>query len=52
MKMSGQELVSTWEIKQKCSSYNPNSKKCYSCLNERSEILTYQGNNLLTNKQN
>ena len=34
-----------------CPSYNPNSKRCLLCLNEKYEIATYKGNNLL-NKRN
>ena len=51
IKKSGQEPVITWEIVQKCSSYSPNSKKWCLCLNEKLEIVTYQGNMLLNNKQ-
>ena len=34
-----------------CRSYNPNSKRCLLCLNEKYEIATYKGDNLL-NKRN
>ena len=48
IKKSGQTTVITWKIVRKCSSCNPNSKRCYLCLIEKLEIATYQGNNLLT----
>ena len=41
MKNSGQTPVITWKIVRKCSPYNPNSKRCYLCLNEKLEIVTY-----------
>ena len=50
MKKSGQTLVITWKIVQRCSPYNPNSKKCYLCLNEKLEMTTYRGNSLLNKK--
>ena len=50
MKKSGQIPVTTWEIVRKCSSYNPISKRCYLCLNEKLEVASYQGNNLLNKK--
>ena len=37
----------TWKIIRICTSYNPNSKRCLLCLNEKYEIATYKGNNLL-----
>ena len=33
-----------------CPSYNPNSKRSHLCLNEKYEIETYKGNNLLNKK--
>ena len=33
-----------------CCSYNPNSKCCLLCLNEKCEIATYKGDNLLNKK--
>ena len=33
-----------------CPSYNPNSKRCLLCLNEKYEIATYKGNNLLNKR--
>ena len=50
MKKSGQTPVTTWKIVRRCSPYNPNSKRCYLCLNEKLEIATYRGNNLLNKK--
>ena len=35
-----------WKIIRICRSYNPNSKRCLLCLNEKQEIITYKGNNL------
>ena len=37
----------TWKITRICPSYNPNSKRCRSCLNDKYEIAAYKGNNLL-----
>ena len=52
-----------WEIKKRsgtpkitrkiiriCRSYNPNSKRCLLCLNEKYEIATYKGDNLLNKR--
>ena len=50
MKKSGHTPVIMWEIVRKCSSYNPNSKRCYLCLTEKLEIATYRGNYLLNEK--
>ena len=33
-----------------CRSYNPNSKRCLLCLNEKYEIATYKGDNLLNKR--
>ena len=40
----------TWKIIRICPSYNPNSKRCLLCLNEKYEIATYKGNNLLNKR--
>ena len=32
-----------WKIDRICCSYNPNSKHCLLCLNEKYEIATYKG---------
>ena len=37
----------TWKIIKICRSYNPNSKRCLLCLNEKYEMATYKGDNLL-----
>ena len=50
MKKSGQTPVITWKIIRRCSPYSPNSKRYYLCLNEKMEIVTYRGNNLLNKK--
>ena len=50
MKKSGQTPVITWKIVRRCSPYNPNSKRCYLCLNEKMEIAAYWGNNFLNKK--
>ena len=50
MKKSGQTPVITWKILQRCSPYDPNSTKCYLCLNEKLKMTTYQGNSLLNKK--
>ena len=50
MKKSRQRPVNTWEIVRRCWRYNPNSKRSYLCLNEKMEIATYRGNNLLNKK--
>ena len=51
MEKSGQTPVIMWEIVQKYSPYNPNSKICYLlCLNEKLETVTYRGNCLLNKK--
>ena len=52
-----------WEVKKRdgtpnitcriiriCRSYNPNSKRCLLCLNEKYEIATYKGDNLLNKR--
>ena len=52
-------LIEFWEMKKRsgrpkikrkiiriCRSYNPNSKLCFLCLNEKYEIATYKGGNL------
>ena len=45
-----QTPVITWKIVRRCSPYNPNSKRCYLCLNEKLKISKYRGNNLLNKK--
>ena len=50
MKKSEETPVITWEIVQKCSPDNRNSKGLYLCLNEKLEIVAYRGSNLLNKK--
>ena len=38
-----------WEILRKHQTYNPNTKRCSLCLNEKLEIARYKGHNLLNN---
>ena len=40
-----------WETVKKCLSYNPQTKQCLLCLNEKLEIATCKDHNLL-NKRN
>ena len=40
----------TWKIIIICRSYNPNSQHCLLCLNEKYEIATYKGDNLLNKR--
>ena len=40
----------TREIIRICRSYNPNSKLCLLCLNEKYEIRIYEGDNLLNHR--
>ena len=40
----------TWEIIKQSTPYNPSSKKCYLCLNEKLEIATYENDNLLNKR--
>ena len=37
----------TWKFIRICHSYNPISKRCLLCLNEKHEIVKYKGDNLL-----
>ena len=37
----------TWSILRECPPYNLRKRKCYLCLNEKLEINSYKGNNLL-----
>ena len=39
-----------WEILQKYQTYNPNTKRCSLCLNEKLEIASYKGHNLLNKR--
>ena len=40
----------TWKIMRICCSYNPNSKRCLLCLNEKYEIATYKEYSLLNER--
>ena len=48
-KRSGTPKI-TWNIIRTCRSYNPNSKRFLLCLNEKYEIATYKGANLLNKR--
>ena len=39
-----------WEILRKHQTHNPNTKRCSLCLNEKLEIATYKGRNLLNKR--
>ena len=39
-----------WRIRRLCPSYEPSSKKCLLCLNEKMDILEHDGNNLLNKR--
>ena len=39
-----------WEILRKHRTYNPNTKRCSLCLNEKLEIARYKGRNLLNKR--
>ena len=43
-------LKITWKIIRICPSYNPNSKRCLLCLNEKYEIATYKEDKLLNKR--
>ena len=45
--LNGQPKVS-WKIIRRCKPFNPNSGKCNLCLNEKFEIASFKGKNLLT----
>ena len=40
----------TWSIVRECRPYSLIKKKCYLCLNEKLEINSYKGNNLLNKR--
>ena len=40
----------TWKIIRICRSYNPNSKRCLLCLNDKYEIASYKGESLLNKR--
>ena len=47
IKMKNYTSKITWIIIWKCLPYNYNSRKCYLCLNEKLEIVLYEGENLI-----
>ena len=51
IKSSGHHPKVKWEIVKKCVPYNPETKRCLLCLNEKLEIAAYKEQNLL-NKRN
>ena len=40
----------TWIIVRECPPYSLSKRKCYLCLNEKLEINSYKGNNLLNKR--
>ena len=40
----------TWSIARECPLYSLSKRKCYFCLNEKFEINSNKGNNLLNKK--
>ena len=40
----------TWRIIRKCAFFNTTKRKCYLFLNEKSEIASYKGDNLLNKR--
>ena len=40
----------TWGIMRKCTPFNTTKRKCYLCLNEKIEIASYKGENLLNKR--
>jgi len=47
--LNGQPKV-TWKIIRKSKAYNTNAKRCNLCSNEKYEIATFKGNNLLNKR--
>ena len=39
-----------WRIIKKCAPFNTTKRKCYLCLNEKLEIASYKGDNLLNKR--
>ena len=39
-----------WKIRKLCPTYNATTKKCMLCLNEKKDILYYDGGNLLNKR--
>ena len=42
--------IITWRIIRKCATFNTTKRKCYLCLNEKLEIASYKGDNLLNRR--
>ena len=42
--------IVTWRIIRKCATFNTTKRKCYLCLNEKLEIASYKGDNLLNKR--
>ena len=40
----------TWRIIRKCTRFNTTKRKCYLCLNEKLQIASYKGDNLLNKR--
>ena len=40
----------TWRIIKKCAPFNTTKRKCYLCLNEKLQIASYKGDNLLNKR--
>ena len=40
----------TWRIIRKCTAFNTTKRKCYLCLNEKLEIASCKGDNLLNKR--
>ena len=40
----------TWSIVRECPLYSLSKRNCYLCLNEKLEINSYKGNNLLNKR--
>ena len=40
----------TWRIIRKCAPFNTTKRKCYLCPNEKLEIASYKGDNLLNKR--
>ena len=41
----------TWRIIKKCAPFNTTKRKCHLCLNEKLEIASYKGDNLLNKRK-
>jgi len=50
LKSLGIEAKIKWEIVRQCVPYDPQTKRCLLCLNEKLEIASYQGDNLLNKR--